>query len=427
MLALYLGALFVLGVAGDGWKAWGTFGVPQWTEPFSDMWSITSGWECVRRGIDVVPNNPCDPWGRYANYPSLWMLPAPLGLPADSARYLGLATAVAFLASAISLLGAASWRAGVVFGLALCSPPVMLGVERGNADLLIFAALVGALWLLAASRPVWRVGAHALLLLLAMLKLFPAFAFPALLRQRGRWALAGAALVTAGFAAYLFATRHEIREILDVLPEAVWAHYGAGVGVDAAAERLSTHLSALSVLETDWVHRAVEIGVLALGLAAGVLLAFRSRGRVPRPDDGGSRRERFQVDAFVAGAGIFCGTFAAAENWDYRLAFLLLTLPQLLSWASRRDAAPLPFAGGAVACVLATLWLSFPVPAYPSPLNDPWNSVMSYFAWEELLNWLLFTYLVAGVLVTLGASWSPAREPLGRRFQPARTVQRSLS
>ena len=69
VLASYLGALFVLGVVGDGWKAWGTFGVAPWTEPFSDMWSITSGWECVRRGIDVVPYNPCDPWGRYANYP----------------------------------------------------------------------------------------------------------------------------------------------------------------------------------------------------------------------------------------------------------------------------------------------------------------------------------------------------------------------
>ena len=274
------------------------------------------------------------------------MLPAPLGLGAGTARYLGLATAVAFFASTISLLGAASWRAGVVFGLALCSPPVMLGVERGNADLLIFAALVGALWLLAASGAAWRVGANALLLLLAMLKLFPAFAFPVLLRQRGRWALAGGALVAAGFAVYALATRHEIQQILDVLPQAVWAHYGAGVGVDAAAERLSPHLGALSVLEIDWVHRAVEIGVLALGLAAGVLLAFGSRRRLPPSDDSLSRRERFQVDAFVAGAGIFCGTFAAAENWDYRLAFLLLTLPQLLSWVAHRDAAPLPFAAG---------------------------------------------------------------------------------
>ncbi len=286
---------------------------------------------------------------------------------------------------------------------------------------------MGALWLLAASRAASRVAAHALLLLLAMLKLFPAFAFPALLRQRGRWALAGGVLVAAGFAVYALATRHEIQQILDVLPQAVWAHYGAGVGVDAAAERLSPHLGALAVLEIDWVHRAVEIGVLTLGLAAGVLLAFGSRRRLRPSDVSLSRRERFQVDAFVAGAGIFCGTFAAAENWDYRLAFLLLTLPQLLSWAGRRGAAPLPFAPAAVACVLATLWLSFPVPAYPSPLNDPWNTVMSYFAWEELLNWLLFTYLVAGVLVTLGAPWGFAREALGRRFQPARGVQQSLS
>jgi hypothetical protein len=401
VLGLYLGVLFILGAADNGGDAWGNFGVPPWREPFADMWSVTSGWECVRDGIDVVPRNPCDPWGRPANYPSLWMTPSPVGLGTESVRYLGVTAAVLFFVSAISLVGAASWRAGVVFALALCSPPVMLGVERGNADLVIFAAVVAALWMLAAFASPWRIAGNALLLLAAMLKLYPALAFPVLARQRGRQAMFGAALVLVGFAAYALAKRSEIEAIREILPETVFAQYGAQVGLDAAAQRLGQHVPALSVLEIQWVHRAVEGGIVVVGVAAGVLLAHSRRNRVPPSDHRLSRRERFQLDAFVAGAGIFCGTYAAAANWDYRLAFLLLALPQLLSWAADH-CAPLPFARSAVGALLGTLWLSFPVPAYPSRWNDWWNTVMSYFAWEELLNWFLFAYLVGGLLVALG-------------------------
>ena len=37
--------------------------------------------------------------------------------------------------------------------------------------------------------------------------------------------------------------------------------------------------------------------------------------------------------ALQAGAFIYLGTFAAVNNFDYRLVFLLLTLPQLVEWA----------------------------------------------------------------------------------------------
>lgn len=422
VLGLYLGALLLLGVVGSGWDEWRHFGVPPWTEPFSDMWSITSGWECVRQGLDVVPHNPCDPWGRYANYPTMWMLPAPLGLAPGSAPYLGAAMAVAFFAAALLLAGSVSWRGGAVFALALCSPPIMLGVERGNVDLLIFAALVGAVWLLSASSALWRVAAQILLLVLAALKLFPVFAFPVLLRQRGGFALAGTALVSAGFAVYLLGNAHEIREILDVVPQYVWAHYGAGVVVDAAAERSAQHVGPLSILATGWVNQTVEVGVLVLGGAAALLLVLDARRRPQLRAETSSRRERFEGDAFVAGAGIFCGTFAVIENWDYRLAFLLLALPQLLRWAGQpRERAPLPFAATAIVCMLGSLWLSLPVPSYSSWLNGPWTQAMAYFAWEELLNLLLFAYLLAGMVVLI----RPARPADGvavSRVRPAREM-----
>ena len=54
---------------------------------FGDLRSVTSGWECTRRGIDVLPANPCDPNKSPANYPRIWMSPAFLGLGQGSTEH----------------------------------------------------------------------------------------------------------------------------------------------------------------------------------------------------------------------------------------------------------------------------------------------------------------------------------------------------
>jgi hypothetical protein len=83
--------------------------------------------------------------------------------------------------------------------------------------------------------------------------------------------------------------------------------------------------------------------------------------------------------------------------------FLFLTIPQLLTWA-RPGPCPLPLAPAALAVMLATLWVSIPVPTFPSWANEPWQHAMYFFSWDELLNWLLFVYLIAGLAVALVSS-----------------------
>ena len=40
--------------------------------------------------------------------------------------------------------------------------------------------------------------------------------------------------------------------------------------------------------------------------------------------------------AFLFGAGIYCGTYVLGTNFIYRLMFLLLCIPQLQDWQTRR-------------------------------------------------------------------------------------------
>jgi hypothetical protein len=59
------------------------------------------------------------------------------------------------------------------------------------------------------------------------------------------------------------------------------------------------------------------------------------------------------------GALIYVGTFVIGNSFDYRLVFLLLTLPQLLRWPAPRPAVRkrgnLPAA--TLAVVMAALWI----------------------------------------------------------------------
>jgi LPXTG-motif cell wall-anchored protein len=119
--------------------------VPDLNPPFIDLMSVTSGWDCVRRGVDVMASNPCDPGRRPANYPRMWLWFSHLGLGANENTLLGVLLVIVFFFTAFVLVRRGSLLEGVAYSAALISPSVMLGVERGNPDLVVFALLVLAL------------------------------------------------------------------------------------------------------------------------------------------------------------------------------------------------------------------------------------------------------------------------------------------
>lgn len=380
----YFLALIALG----GHSRWDVFYVPDLQPAFLDMRSITSAWECTRRGIEVLAGNPCDPTGRPANYPKLWLLPAFLGLGQEATVALGLLTALALLAAVALLLRAASLWEGLVVGAALVSPPVMLGVERGNADLLVFAFLVVSLLLLRGRSSAARMAGHGALTLTAMLKLFPAFALVVLLRKAERRRLAGLAAVALGFLAYVLVTLDDVRTIFRVVPQATWFSYGAEVGPDSLRGWLARNV--WGALGDEPVGLLATPLLLLLASGAATLIGWRQQKLVDwRRQDERGNLPSLATDAFIAGAAVYAGSFAVMRNWDYRLTFLLLTLPQLARWSWERPA-PVPFPRFTLVTVLAALWLADTV--------DPARPL------DEIANWLAFAGLTAGLTALLLSS-----------------------
>ena len=379
----------MLGMRGaTGTTPWATVGVAPGALSFEDLRSVTSAWDCARRGVDPFPYNPCDPFAhrssgvrRAANYPRLWTSFSHLGLGQGDTVPLGIATGVVFFVAALVVPGPLTLGEGAVYAAGLLAPATLLGVERGNVDLLMFALVVVGVLLVrrspwAAAVPITAAG---------VLKLFPAAALAIFARRRGRFAAgaAGAAVLLA----YGLATLSDIRTLRSVIPRVVTNSYGAGVVVEAL------HEAGVSWAQSPTEVRVLRLGLIALGLVlAAVLLGAASRGR-----DGDERR----LDAFWAGAAIYAGSYVFGSNFDYRLAFLVLCVPQLCAWA-RRGASPLPGARAALGALLLTLWLSSEQPPLPFGLQT-WYTGLS-FPPEEVLNWLLFAWLVGAMAATVPAT-----------------------
>src|SRR5581483_7836588 len=354
--AALVGGYFCLLAALGGYDHWGRLGVfpvdrsrPLW---FGDLRSVTSAWECARRGLAVLPRNPCDPWQRPANYPHLWVWPTFLGLGPGDTFALGFVVGAFFLIAALAVLPRnAGVLAGAVYGLALCSPAVMLGVQRGNVDLLLFALLVAAA--LVAGR---ALVAGVLVFVAAVLKLFPIFAVGLLLRRARRAAWLVGAAVLAGFAIYAAGTLDTIREIRRVVPQVNDTSFGVRRFSDWAAAALTGHSSPVV-----W-----DAAVVVAAVVVALLLRRRLRAHLA---PGGER----ELDLFWAGACVYVASYALYRSFDYRLCFVLMTVPLLLRWSRQRRA----LAAVTLLALFGTLWL-----------DAPWRGV-------PLLSWLARSHVVA--------------------------------
>jgi len=147
-----------------------------------------------------------------------------------------------------------------------------------------------------------------------VLKLFPVFGFASALRRprRRELLLTGGALIL--FAVYAYGTRGDIRTIEHVVPQSRDYSYGLDISGRWLAARLPGSRHAWDAL--------LALLVVAAAFTVG-LLVRRGRPAATRDPTG---------YAYWVGAAIFIGTFLLAHNFDYRLAFLVLTLPQLLLW-----------------------------------------------------------------------------------------------
>jgi hypothetical protein len=393
--AIGSGTVVALGMAGAaitllaigrviGWDpTWRAFGVTPLPPPFFDMRVINDYAACASKGLDAYETHACSVDN--FNIPPIWLWLGYLGLDGSDSIWLSAVVIAAAAIVMVLLFKGRSWSHGVIALGAIISPSVMMGVERGNLDLLILA-LVGAAALLYDEKRVGRAcGAIALLSLGVVLKLFPVFCVSLAARFSRQTFIVSCALATLSLI-YLALTLKYVFLIGRNVPTTFVLSYGykaVFLGVDHM--RSEAGLSPIGLADT-WVPALTAAAVLICAVVV-ALNSFRNR------------REFCLVDttvagtAFLFGAGIYCGTYLLGTNFIYRLMFLVLCLPQLLDWQIRRreDNTSTGIAELALlVAVLGVLWS-----------NGNANGHTMFLLLPQLLDWILFFYLAVVLMLNL--------------------------
>ena len=305
-----LGLLFATYGYVNTWRLWN---IPVAMPPFMDVRVITAGAEAHRQGIDPMLSNPTDSSQRRLNYPRIWqglyrLVVGPgQDIPIGVVSMLLFGTGLVVFVPRISTAGVGLMLAAVF------SPAVMLGVERGNTDLLMFFLL--ALAVAAARRG--TILAVALVLFAFVLKLFPLLGLAVVLGKRRGVVIKSFAIAAVLATLYVWFSFDDLRRISAATPRDTWLSYGLNVlwmkvaGADAGAGY--------------WVR----ISSYALVLAAAGWAGLAGRRAPPE----GKAPEGIHLNAFRVGAAFYIGTFLLGNNFVYRFMFLIFAIPQLGEWA----------------------------------------------------------------------------------------------
>jgi hypothetical protein len=373
-----------------GWDlTWRSFGVTPLHPYFFDMHALTDHVACAKQGFNPYELNTCDPLLPF-NYPPIWLWLSHLGIDGTDSAWISILMTVATLAVLVKLLKGRSIGDGVFASLAILSPSMMMGVERGNIDLLILAMVGGAALLVAEYRPVRMACAAALVSVAVVLKLYPVFC-TALAARLNRGTLFFAVAVAAVSLVYFTAISGYLPVIRTNTPTTFLLSYGYKVpflGVDQLAAE--AHLGPAGLANT-WLPITLTILTLILAAATAACL-FRQGSFYCAVTNG------VAGTAFLFGAGIYCGTYMLGSNFTYRLMFLLLCLPQILDWRGatlRNSDLTAGIAHALLIAVLAVLWL---------------NGNATFMFVPQLIDWILIfgltTILLLNLLRGAGHGWA---------------------
>ena len=311
----------------SGWRAWG---IATQTTPWLDVRVITAAVATAAEGGNPYLANPHDPTGRTFNYPSLWLRLFPARLSERGYTVTALSFAAAAIGALLLWLGPISPARGIALGLLLLSPALLLGLERANTDLVIFALMTLSLVALRAQARGSALLGLTGLLLATLLKLYPvvALGWIALLGPRTVRKPAWAALL--GAIGWLAFQRGEVRAAIANTQIGAIHSYGHAT--------LPFWLQLQGNVRGWTLDRGLleQVSLLAALATLGWTIwrgARRQRSlRAPRT------AANWAFLGGLTGVSIFVLTFLAGSNFHYRLWFLLLGLPWLFSRASSGDA-----------------------------------------------------------------------------------------
>jgi len=364
-----------------GYEAtWHLWNIPTLMPPFIDLRVLSGGAESYRAGFNPIYNNPGDPLGRHFNLPFAWYFFFYTGIKQNDTIWIGILLAFGYLFCSWVFPRRINIPSTFLIAIVLFSPASMLAVERGNVDLFVF--ILCALALLFLENYMWL--SAVLLMIASSLKLFPIFGLAVFLREnRSRFWVISLSII-ATFLVYAILTYSNTSASFAYTEEGAELSYGVNV-IPLYMEQLFSSRQLFSLLTFIFALSGLGLSLFAFYLGSKLNLLPTKESR--------------HISAFRLGAMIYTGTFVIGNNWDYRLIFLIFTIPQLAEWATTSPARK-PAQWTLVSLVIACWYLinirifgSVPIGEYIAYLLDQiskWGlfAGLCYFFLASAPDWL---------------------------------------
>jgi hypothetical protein len=368
-------------------ETWWLWRVPTEMPPFMDFRLIPGSAESFLRGFEPSVENPFDPRQRIFNYPTFWRIFFYSGVTQDDTIWIGILMLVLFFVAVFLFPDKLTAADSLAMLVVLFSPASMLLYERGNVDLIVFFICVMNIVLASYSPYLGAAG----ILFGAVIKIFPFFGISILLkesRDRFLWLSGICALL---FLAYFFVTFETATIAWNRTMRGTEISYGANVLFDRYEVSTVRFLSERLSDPKPFVQYGSIVVALLLIVLAGTSVLARQQTLT-------ASSER-NLAAFRMGASIYVGTFLLGNNWDYRLAFLVLVVPQLMEWIRSPQG---KIRSTAKLCMLSLLLSCWHFLAWYAPTvrSNPLLVELTYLI-DELMNWTLMVtlaYLFVGSL-----------------------------
>jgi hypothetical protein len=285
----------------DWASVWSALRVPSMNLPFSDLRVITGGIKTQQLGGNPITDNVGEALHRPMNYPRIWLyLFSWMGINESNVELVGIAFCIFYLICISLLIQQCTSAAGIVVLLiAALSVAPLFAIERANTDLLIFTLVF--LVCLAGNRFL----KSGVFFVAAALKIYP---FAALIVDaiRRPWKERTVPLALAGLVVLSFAWQ--------------WRDFDAIRHSTPISPTLSYGVLCLKAQAAYMSRKFFVSSCVLAGFIAGVTWLVR-----PQLDE--SLWDSKPGQLFLIFAGIYVFTFAIGSNWNYRLIFLLPTLP----------------------------------------------------------------------------------------------------
>ena len=354
------------------WKLWR---VPVMHPQFADFRLIPGSAESFRRGFEPTRRNPGDPTGRIFNYPAFWRLFFYTGITQNDTVWIVLVMLGLFFVSVFLFPQDLTILGSLAMLFVIFSPAAMLLYERGNVDIFVF--FLCAVIVLSMDYSPYLTSLF--LIFATVVKLYPFFGVAVLFKGSKSEFIKLSLVCFGALVAYVYITSKSVSASWNLTQRGNDISYGATV----IFQRYGQYFSSLfGVLPTSPL---LKYGFMVLAFTLVAIAGIFGLASHERLTSSSARN----LAAFRMGASIYVGTFLLGNNWDYRLAFLIFIMPQILQWSG--PTTNKLFKKEAIAVLILTLLSCWHFILWYEPRLSSGRELI--FIIDEFINWTLLVKL----------------------------------